>query len=100
MTHALLVPHAREPTRRRTPSRLEAVEEAPQLGVELHRADPDFERDVATVLENFRLLRQDRRLFISYKRDDSRRIAMQLYEALDRRGKGDVPRALCITRTR
>jgi hypothetical protein len=62
----------------------------PQLlhinGVELDSADQDFERDVGTVLENFRLLRQDRRLFISYKRDDSRRIAMQLYEALDRRG--------------
>jgi hypothetical protein len=38
------------------------------------------------VLESFRLLRRERRLFISYKRDDSRATANQLYDALDTRG--------------
>lgn len=55
-------------------------------GVQIDPADPEFERDVGTIVENFRLLRKDRRLFISYKRDDARRIALQLYEALDERG--------------
>jgi hypothetical protein len=55
-------------------------------GVQLDPGDPDFERDVGTVVENFRLLRKDRRLFISYKRDDARRVALQLYEVLDERG--------------
>lgn len=55
-------------------------------GVQIDPDDPKFERDVGTIIENFRLLRKDRRLFISYKRDDSRRIALQLYEALDARG--------------
>ena len=62
----------------------------PQLlainGVEIDPKDKDLEHIVGVVLENFRLLRPDRRLFISYKRDDSRRIANQLYEALDMRG--------------
>lgn len=42
---------------------------------------------VATlVLESFRLLRQERRLFISYKRSDSQLAANQLYDALDAQG--------------
>lgn len=55
-------------------------------GVQRDQNDPAFERDVGTILESFRLLRRDRRLFISYKRDDARRVALQLYEALDQRG--------------
>lgn len=55
-------------------------------GVQVDPSDPGFERDVGTIIESFRLLRKDRRLFISYKRDDARRIALQLYEALDERG--------------
>ena len=55
-------------------------------GVARDSNDHEFHRDVGTVLENFRLLRQERRLFISYRRDDSRRIANQLYDILDRRG--------------
>ncbi len=55
-------------------------------GVERDWNDKGFERDVATILENFRLLRQDRRLFISYKRTDSAPVANQLYAALDARG--------------
>ena len=41
---------------------------------------------VACVLENFGLLRKTRRLFISYKREDSSDVAIQLYEALDASG--------------
>jgi len=40
----------------------------------------------ACVLENFGLLRKTRRLFISYKREDSRDVAIQLYETLDASG--------------
>ncbi|HET6434265.1 MAG TPA: toll/interleukin-1 receptor domain-containing protein [Xanthomonadaceae bacterium] len=38
------------------------------------------------VLESFRLLRRERRLFISYKRSDSQLVANQLYDALDAQG--------------
>tara|TARA_R110000796_G_scaffold88559_1_gene190561 strand:+ start:31536 stop:32675 length:1140 start_codon:yes stop_codon:yes gene_type:complete len=38
------------------------------------------------VLETFRLLRRERRLFISYKRTDSQPFADLLYDALDARG--------------
>lgn len=38
------------------------------------------------VLELFRLLRRERRLFISYKRDDSQSLADKLYDELDKRG--------------
>ena len=54
-------------------------------GVERDTSDELFVRDVSTLLEGFRLLRSERRLFISYRRDDSRSIAQQLYEELDRR---------------
>ena len=43
-------------------------------------------RLVALVLETFRLLRKERRLFISYRRDDSQPFAERLYDALDARG--------------
>lgn len=38
------------------------------------------------ILETFRLLRRERRLFISYKRSDSQSFANKLYEELDARG--------------
>ena len=38
------------------------------------------------ILETFRLLRRERRLFISYKRSDSQAFADKLYEELDARG--------------
>lgn len=46
----------------------------------------DFERLAARVLEGFGLLRERRRLFISYRRAETSGVATQLYEALDRAG--------------
>jgi hypothetical protein len=46
----------------------------------------DCERIVSVVLEHLRLLRSERRLFISYKRNESRSIAIQLYETLESAG--------------
>lgn len=43
-------------------------------------------RLVSVILEVFRLLRRDRRLFISYRRQDSRPLAETLYDAFDARG--------------
>src|SRR5205823_2375575 len=54
--------------------------------VELASADPNLERVTTLLLENFRLLRPDRRLFISYRRKEAQRIAIQLYEKLDALG--------------
>jgi len=48
--------------------------------------DAGFARLVSLVLENLRLLRADRRLFISYRRAESQSIAIQLYERLDAAG--------------
>lgn len=45
-----------------------------------------FERLVSLVLEIFRLLRRERKLFISYRREDARPFAERLYDALDARG--------------
>ncbi len=45
--------------------------------------DQSIGRLATLILENFRLLRSDRRIFISYKRSESQAIAVQLYEALD-----------------
>jgi len=46
----------------------------------------DHDRIVSTILENFRLLRPERRLFISYKRNESQSIAIQLYEKFEASG--------------
>lgn len=46
----------------------------------------DTDRLVSLVLETFRLLRAERRLFISYRRDDAQPFAEILYDALDARG--------------
>jgi hypothetical protein len=48
--------------------------------------DQNIERVASLVLESFRLLRRERRLFISYRRDDSEGAANQLYDALDAHG--------------
>jgi hypothetical protein len=45
-----------------------------------------IERVATLVLETFRLLRRERRLFISYRRVDSEPLANRLYDALDARG--------------
>lgn len=45
-----------------------------------------IDRLVTLVLETFRLLRRERRLFISYKRAGSQPLADRLYDALDARG--------------
>lgn len=55
-------------------------------GLELDVADVALERVCSIVLQQFRLLRKQRRLFISYRRCDSASIAAQLYAALDSRG--------------
>jgi hypothetical protein len=54
--------------------------------IEAAAPDGNFDRIVSLILEGFRLLRRERRLFISYKRDDSQAAANQLYDALDARG--------------
>ena len=48
--------------------------------------DEGITRLVTLVLETFRLLRRERRLFISYKRTGSQPLADRLYDALDARG--------------
>jgi hypothetical protein len=48
--------------------------------------DIGFARLTSLVLENFRLLRSDRRLFISYRRSEAQSIAIQIYERLDALG--------------
>ncbi len=48
--------------------------------------DIDVERIVAIILESFGLLRISRKIFISYKRDESSSIAIQLYETLEKNG--------------
>ena len=45
-----------------------------------------IQRVATLVLETFRLLRRERRLFISYRRVDSQPLANRLYDALDARG--------------
>lgn len=48
--------------------------------------DSSVERLVTLVLENLKLLRSERRLFISYRRAESQSVAIQLYEHLDSAG--------------
>jgi hypothetical protein len=72
-----------------TLSRLQ-VEIPPELqnvnALELGFGGSGLERLASLVLETFRLLRAERRLFISYKRDDSQAFANRLYDALDAHG--------------
>lgn len=55
-------------------------------GCPLAECGADFERLAARVLEGFGLLRERRRLFISYRRAETSGVAAQLYEALDLAG--------------
>ena len=52
----------------------------------MDRGNTSFERLSTLILENLRLLRSERRLFISYKRSESQSIAIELYECLDKAG--------------
>lgn len=55
-------------------------------GCSLAECGADFERLASRVLEGFGLLREKRRLFISYRRAETSGVAAQLYEALDAAG--------------
>jgi hypothetical protein len=55
-------------------------------GCPLADCGADFERLASRVLEGYGLLRERRRLFISYRRVETSGIAAQLYEALDAAG--------------
>jgi hypothetical protein len=55
-------------------------------GISLADCGTDFERVAARILEGFGLLRERRRLFISYRRVETSGVAAQLYEALDAAG--------------
>jgi hypothetical protein len=54
-------------------------------GFELHSLG-EVEKLVACILEGLSLLRLSRRLFISYKRDESTAVAIQLFEQLEKHG--------------
>lgn len=54
-------------------------------GFELANSN-DVEKLVSCILEGLSLLRISRRLFISYKRDESSTVAIQLFEQLERNG--------------
>jgi hypothetical protein len=54
-------------------------------GFQLSSAE-DIERLVSNILEGLSLLRLTRRLFISYKRDESSTVAIQLFEQLEKSG--------------
>ena len=73
-------------------SRVEAVsvEIPPQLrhvnALPIDVSGTGIERAASLVFETFRLLRGERRLFISYRRVDSQPLADRLYDELDKRG--------------
>lgn len=54
--------------------------------LEISEVAPSYERLISLILESFQLLRSQRRLFISYKRNDAETAAIQLYEKLDSLG--------------
>lgn len=55
-------------------------------GIEIGPSDDvDLPKLVSCVFENLSLLRTDRRVFISYRRKESREVALQLYDALQSR---------------
>jgi hypothetical protein len=60
----------------------------PINGIALDPADPTLEAVAARVLEELRLLRGRRYAFVSYRRAESRAVAVQLYHRLDDRGFG------------
>ncbi|HEU4609607.1 MAG TPA: toll/interleukin-1 receptor domain-containing protein [Chitinophagaceae bacterium] len=66
------------------------IENMPEIlhpinGFEL-ASELNIESLVSSILEGFNLLRLSRRIFISYKRNESRGVAIQLYESLDQSG--------------
>jgi hypothetical protein len=46
----------------------------------------DIERIASLILEGFSLLRSSRKIFISYKRNESRSVAIQLFEEFEKKG--------------
>jgi TIR domain len=54
-------------------------------GLELTKFE-EIEKMISVVLQGFSLLRISRRIFISYKRDESSSIAIQLFEELEKNG--------------
>ncbi|MBL8601140.1 MAG: toll/interleukin-1 receptor domain-containing protein [Myxococcales bacterium] len=52
----------------------------------LNPADTTLTDVAARVFEEFRLLRHERKVFISYRRDESRAVALQLFQHLEERG--------------
>ncbi|SEU13613.1 TIR domain-containing protein [Myxococcus fulvus] len=58
---------------------------APINGMELSPNDPDLQHAVARLMEDLGLMRSRRLVFISYKRDESRGVALQLHHALEAR---------------
>jgi hypothetical protein len=67
-------------------SELVPVEIAHLNGVSFADCGAEFERLTARVLEGLGLLRETRRIFISYRRVETSGVAAQLYEALDEGG--------------
>lgn len=59
---------------------------APINGMLLRAEDRDLEDVAARVLEEFRLVRSSRRVFVSYRRTESRAAALQLFHRLEERG--------------
>src|SRR5260370_5619537 len=55
-------------------------------GISLSDCGAQFERLASRIVEGFGLLREKRRLFISYRRIETSGVAAQLYEALDAAG--------------
>lgn len=55
-------------------------------GMELDPTDTQLEKPASLLLELMGLLRKRRRLFISYKRNESAAVAQQLYHAFDEHG--------------
>lgn len=62
------------------PKQLETIN-----GFELS-SDEKIESLVGVIMEGLGLLRNTRRIFISYKRDESSKVAIQLFEALEKNG--------------
>lgn len=57
----------------------------PINGLKLDPGDADLRKPAGRILEMLRLVRDKRRLFISYRRADSREVAVQLYYLLQER---------------
>ncbi|NVJ00834.1 toll/interleukin-1 receptor domain-containing protein [Myxococcus sp. AM009] len=58
---------------------------APINGMELSSTDPDLHHAAACLMQELGLMRSRRLVFISYKRDEARSVALQIYQALEAR---------------